>query len=42
VPRRLHGYQILRRTELLHGVCPNCQQANGEATSETPASSLPG
>jgi Fur family transcriptional regulator, peroxide stress response regulator len=25
VPRRLMGYRILRRTELLHGLCPDCQ-----------------
>jgi Fe2+ or Zn2+ uptake regulation protein len=25
MPRRLQGYRILRRTELLHGVCPECQ-----------------
>src|SRR5438309_1358975 len=25
VPRRLLGYRILRRTELLHGLCPDCQ-----------------
>jgi Fur family transcriptional regulator, peroxide stress response regulator len=25
VPRQLHGYRILRRTELLHGLCPECQ-----------------
>jgi Fe2+ or Zn2+ uptake regulation protein len=33
MPRRVQGYQILRRTELLHGVCPDCQQ--------TPASTVP-
>src|SRR5690348_4832350 len=26
VPRKLLGYQILRRTELLHGVWPGCQE----------------
>jgi len=41
LPRRLQGYQILRRTELLHGVCPSCQQAPGGAAPETPASSPP-
>lgn len=25
MPRQLLGYRILRRTELLHGVCPDCQ-----------------
>jgi len=25
MPRRLQGYRILRRTELLHGLCPDCQ-----------------
>jgi Fe2+ or Zn2+ uptake regulation protein len=28
VPSEVGGYRILRRTELLHGVCPACQ-ANG-------------
>ena len=27
VPRQLQGYRILRRTELLHGLCPACQSA---------------
>jgi Fe2+ or Zn2+ uptake regulation protein len=25
IPDELQGYRILRRTELLHGVCPDCQ-----------------
>jgi Fe2+ or Zn2+ uptake regulation protein len=25
MPERVQGYRILRRTELLHGVCPTCQ-----------------
>jgi Fur family transcriptional regulator, peroxide stress response regulator len=34
MPRRLQGYQILRRTELLHGVCPGCQRpATASASS---------
>jgi Fur family peroxide stress response transcriptional regulator len=35
VPRRppglVGGYRILRRTELLHGVCPSCQSRGAEA-----------
>lgn len=35
VPRRppglVSGYQILRRTELLHGVCPKCQARGANA-----------
>jgi Fe2+ or Zn2+ uptake regulation protein len=27
LPSRLQGYRILRRTELLHGLCPDCQAA---------------
>jgi Fe2+ or Zn2+ uptake regulation protein len=29
-PGSVGGYRILRRTELLHGVCPSCQE-NGAA-----------
>jgi Fur family transcriptional regulator, peroxide stress response regulator len=29
IPRRLRGYRILRRTELLHGLCPDCQKSSG-------------
>jgi len=25
MPSRLQGYRIMRRTELLHGLCPDCQ-----------------
>jgi Fur family transcriptional regulator, peroxide stress response regulator len=25
MPRQVLGYRILRRTELLHGLCPSCQ-----------------
>jgi Fur family peroxide stress response transcriptional regulator len=25
MPEQVQGYRILRRTELLHGVCPSCQ-----------------
>ena len=32
MPRQVAGYQILRRTELLHGVCPACQRARGGAS----------
>jgi Fe2+ or Zn2+ uptake regulation protein len=38
MPRQLLGYQILRRTELLHGVCPACQESFDEAP---PAGSEP-
>jgi len=31
MPRQVLGYQILRRTELLHGVCPACQRTRGGA-----------
>ena len=41
MPTRLQGYRILRRTELLHGVCPTCQQADGATPAAAPASSLP-
>jgi Fe2+ or Zn2+ uptake regulation protein len=30
VPDSLMGYRVLRRTELLHGVCPDCQAAKSE------------
>ncbi len=29
LPDELMGYRILRRTELLHGVCPACQGSDG-------------
>ncbi len=29
MPRQLQGYRILRRTELLHGLCPACQAEVG-------------
>lgn len=29
VPAEVEGYQILRRTELFHGVCPTCQVRQG-------------
>ena len=41
MPSRLLGYRILRRTELLHGLCPDCQAAGAVAADrdeeETPA-----
>jgi Fe2+ or Zn2+ uptake regulation protein len=40
MPRRLHGYQILQRTELLHGVCPTCQEAPGNGAATPHASGL--
>jgi Fe2+ or Zn2+ uptake regulation protein len=42
LPTRLQGYRILRRTELLHGVCPTCQRTDGETSSAAQASNLPG
>jgi Fur family peroxide stress response transcriptional regulator len=30
-PAEVGGYRILRRTELLHGVCPRCQESGAEA-----------
>jgi Fe2+ or Zn2+ uptake regulation protein len=41
MPAWLQGYRILRRTELLHGVCPTCQQADGATPAAAPTSSLP-
>jgi Fur family transcriptional regulator, peroxide stress response regulator len=31
-PAEVAGYQILRRTELLHGVCPACQRKRSGAS----------
>lgn len=33
MPRRLQGYRILRRTELLHGLCPECQAGSGDTSA---------
>ena len=41
MPARLQGYRILRRTELLHGVCPACQEADGATPAAAPTSGLP-
>ena len=32
LPAEVAGYQVLRRTELLHGVCPDCQQKRSGAS----------
>lgn len=36
IPRRLRGYRILRRTELLHGLCPDCQSQDGADSGASP------
>ncbi|HEY4027920.1 MAG TPA: transcriptional repressor, partial [Candidatus Dormibacteraeota bacterium] len=34
LPSQVRGYRILRRTELLHGLCPDCQAAGARAVEE--------